>query len=328
MTRRFLNALGGAVGIAAGATACAATANLLLRRHAGDLHRAIDAEQGRYDWDGGAVSYSVAGSGKPIVLLHSHSATASSYEMKQAFNRLQTGYRIYALDLPGYGRSERRRKEYFAHTYIRFLHDFVSDVVCAPAILVAASVSASHAILAAAEDPDSFSHLVLASPHGLSGDRPEPPEPVGRLSSLAKVPVWGESAFNAMVSKASIRRYYEDSVYNNPWAVTHEMVDYAWLSAHQPNAFYAPASLFAGNLAVDARDAFASLTTPTMAVWGENDRLNPYVQVKGSLPERPALRVHLMPECGAAAYDEKADEFAIVVRAFLAENGAPPESEG
>ncbi|HEY3414734.1 MAG TPA: alpha/beta hydrolase [Armatimonadota bacterium] len=328
MTRRFRNALEGAAGLAAGATACAAAANAVLSRRAAPLPPAIDAEQGRYDWDGGAVSYSVAGRGKPIVLLHSHNAAASTYEMKQAFQRLKDGYRVFAPDLPGYGRSERRHREYFAHTYIRFLHDFVSDVVGAPAIVVAASLSASHAILAAAEDPGAFSHLVLASPTGISDESADAPEAMRRLSAIARVPVWGQAAFNALASKASIRWFYENRVYDNPWAVTHEMVDYAWLSAHQPRALYAPASFLNGNLWGDPRAALASITAPALLIWGAGDRLNPYAQAASSLPVRESLRVHLMPECGGAAYDEKADEFAAVVRAFLAEHGAPPETEG
>lgn len=328
MTKRFRNALGGAASVAAAATACAAAGNAVLARRIAPLPPAIDAEQGRYAWDGGAIAYSVAGSGRPILLLHSHNAAASSYEMKQAFNRLRAGYRVYAPDLPGYGRSERRRREYFAHTYIRFLHDFVSDVIGAPAIVIAASVSASHAVLAAAEDPEAFSHLVLASPTGLSEDSICAPAATRRLSALVRVPVWGESAFNALVSKASIRWHYENLIYHNPWAVTHEMVDYAWLSGHQRNALYAPASFLNGSLWADAREEFASLNVPTLLVWGENDRLNPYARVAGCLPERPGLRLHLVPECGGCAYDEKAEEFATIVRAFLAEHRAPPESEG
>lgn len=321
-----LKIVGTAAGLGAVATAMAALGNGHLSRRTPALRQAIEAEQGTYGWDGGRVEYARAGTGPPMLLLHSHNAAASSYEMRQVFQALSEGYQVFAPDLPGYGRSERRAREYFAHTYIRFLHDFVSDVIGEAAIVIAASVSAAHALLACDEDAHAFSHLILASPTGLSAESASAPPAMSRLSRVTRIPVWGQAAYNALVSRRSIRWHYENLVYHNPWAVTHEMVDYAWATAHQPNARFAPGSFLSGALWADARAAYAEVRRPTMVVWGDSDRLNPYSRVADFLPVNPGAVVRVIPNCGGAPYDERVTEFANAVRAFLLETGAPPES--
>lgn len=328
MSSRTLKTIGIAAGIGAGATAAAALWNRALAAQSPQLGQGIDAEQGQYAWDGGHVSYSVGGSGTPIVLLHSHNAAASSYEVRRLFHALETDFRVYALDLPGYGRSERLPRTYFADTYIRFLLDFVRDVVGPPAVIIAASVSAAQALVAASEQPNAISHLVLASPTGLSDDSAKSPAALQRLSTLAHVPVWGVSAYNALVSRKSIRWHLENLVYHNPWFVTHEMVDYAWSTSHQPNAQFAPLSFLRGDLWPDARAAFAAAPQPLLLVWGDSDRLNPYERSEDLVEANPRARAEVMSDCGGAPYDEKVEEFAGLVRAFLAETAAPPALNG
>lgn len=328
MSKKALKAGGIAAGIGAGATVAAGIWNQVLADRAPELEPGIDAEQARYQWDGGAVSYSVGGSGASIVLLHSHNAAASSYEVRRLFHALEADHRVFAPDLPGYGRSERFPREYFADTYIRFLLDFVTDVIGAPVVVVATSVSAAQALVAAAEQPGTFSHLILASPTGLSGDSATAPSALRRLSGLARVPVWGQSAYNALVSRKSIRWHLENLVYKNPWYVTHEMVDYAWAASHQRNALFAPLSFLRGISWADARAAFNTVKHPMLLVWGDADRLNPFERSAGFVSENPRARAEVMPECGGAPYDEKVEEFADLVRAFLAESAAPPVLNG
>jgi pimeloyl-ACP methyl ester carboxylesterase len=306
-----------AVGALAAATGAAAAINNALSRKAPQLWPAIPAPQGDYDWDGGRVHYYCAGEGDPVVLLHSHNAAASAYEMKQAFRELSADHLVFTVDLPGYGLSERVDRPYYAQTYVRFLHDFVLDVVQRPAVLIASSVSGAHALLAAAEDPRAFSHIVVASPTGLHAGNVAPPGAVRALSKAAGLPVWGQALYNGIVSKASIRRTLEHQVYYNPWAVTHEMVEYAWATSHQPNAVCAPYGFLNGDVWADARAAYAGIRLPLLAIWGDHDRMNPFEASEPDLCANPDARVVVIPECGAAPYDEKPAEFAAIVRDFL-----------
>jgi pimeloyl-ACP methyl ester carboxylesterase len=293
-----------------------------------NLGPGIDADERAYDWDGGEVRYCVGGNGAPIVLLHSHNAAASSYEVRPLFHALATDHRVYAPDLPGFGRSERRGRTYFAHTYVRFLLDFLREVVDAPAAVIAASVSGSHAVIAASEEPDAISHLVLASPTGLSDASANAPVALRRLGGITHLPVWGRTAYNALVSRQSIRWHLENLVYLNPWFVTHEMVEHAWAASHQPNSIFAPASFLTGSSWADAREAFVLAPQPMLLVWGDSDRLNPLERSASFVAINPRAMVQVVTQCGGAPYDERVEEFASLVRAFLADSDTPLVSNG
>ena len=45
--------------------------------------------------------------GRPLLLIHSVNAAASAYEMRPIFEHYRSQRQVYALDLPGYGFSER-----------------------------------------------------------------------------------------------------------------------------------------------------------------------------------------------------------------------------
>lgn len=84
-------------------------------RHAQSLPPAIDAEEGDIDIMGeGLVHYYYDREmkGRPVVLVHSVNAAASSYEMRPLFESLRRTRQVFALDLPGFGRSARDARTY------------------------------------------------------------------------------------------------------------------------------------------------------------------------------------------------------------------------
>src|SRR5258707_11557150 len=57
----------------------------------------------------GMMSYYAdrSGGGRPLVLIHSINAAASAYEMQPLFLHYRSKRSVYALDLPGFGFSDR-----------------------------------------------------------------------------------------------------------------------------------------------------------------------------------------------------------------------------
>ena len=80
----------------------------LVINHTAAPDPAVDAERKEMDTQAaGRLSYYYTpGKGRPLVLLHSINAAASSYEMKPLFEHYRGKRPVYALDLPGYGFSE------------------------------------------------------------------------------------------------------------------------------------------------------------------------------------------------------------------------------
>lgn len=82
-----------------------------------------------YDWRLGKVAYSVKGSGKPLVLIHGAKAGSSSAVWTKNVKSLAENYRVYTIDLLGYGASERVNTTYTAYTYASLINDFITDIV-------------------------------------------------------------------------------------------------------------------------------------------------------------------------------------------------------
>lgn len=305
-------------GVGAAATAAAGLLNLRIGGRATPLGPALDAPFSRYDWDGGRVGYYHAGNGRPMLLLHSHNAAASAREWKRAFPLLAGRYSVFVPDLPGYGRSERRAREYQDHTYIRFIHDFMRDVIGQPVIVVASSVSAAQALVAAAEDDALFASVVLVSPTGLTEETLGPPSFIRPLGEALKWPVWGQTLYNGIASRRYIRRTFERQVYHNPEALDADEVDYAWLAAHQKNARFAPSGFLNGDLWPDARAAFAGLRRPCLVVWGQYDGFKTRQRSEAALRRNPDVGTETIPDCGSTPHAEQPTTFFAVLERFLA----------
>ena len=63
----------------------------------------LAATQREISGTAGRLALYEAGSGSPVLLIHSINAAASAYEVRPLFERLSATHRVFAIDLPGYG---------------------------------------------------------------------------------------------------------------------------------------------------------------------------------------------------------------------------------
>src|SRR5262249_40394445 len=114
------------------------------------------------------VFYKVAeGEGAPVVLVHGVDAAAASYEMKGGFAELRGERPLYALDLLGFGPSDRPALGYVAADYVDLIDAFLGEVVRQSAMVVARSLSAAYAVSVAARSTERVAALLLICPTGL-----------------------------------------------------------------------------------------------------------------------------------------------------------------
>ncbi|AXR81011.1 alpha/beta fold hydrolase [Natrarchaeobaculum sulfurireducens] len=258
------------LGATLGAVGAAVVGNRFLKARAGDLENPLPGVERSYRWRGIETTYTVAGdpNDPDLLLYHGIYAGASGYEFEPVFERLAEEYHVYAIDLPGFARSERPPLLYSPSLYAEFVRDFADDVTDDP-IVVASSLTGAFVADAAGEAD--FEHLVLICPT----DETAPERPW--LRTLLRTPILGTTVYNLLASKPSIRRYYVRDGYYDADALEPEDVAYTWNSAHQPGARYAPASFAAGTLdpEFDLATELAALEMPTTLVWGRDAELVP-----------------------------------------------------
>lgn len=236
----------------------------------------------------GMLNYYVdeSGDGRPLVLLHSINAAASAYEMRPLFEYYRGKRPVYALDLPGFGFSERSDRYYSPRLYVGAVKDFLSDVVGQAADVVALSLSSEFAALAAQEQPDQFHSLAFISPTGFSADAEEDgSKPDGNaggndaLLNLFRFPLWSQAFYDLLATQASIRYFLKKSFFGE---VDAGMASYAYLSAHQPGARFAPLHFVSGQLFTPGimKSTYAQLPQQILVVYDQD----PYTEFE-ALPD-------------------------------------------
>jgi len=216
-----------------------------------------DVRAGRLAFYGEGAT--AAGGGPPLLLVHSINAAGSAYEMKPLFDHYRGKRAVYALDLPGFGLSDRSERIYTPRMMTDAIHAAVREIQSRAgegAIdIMALSLGCEFAARAATETPNAFRSVALVSPTGF--DRraaraaEKNPSPDGTrampwLRGLLNIPLWRRGLFAALTSRASIRFFLEKT-----WGaknIDEALLDYDYLTTHQPGAENAPYCFVSGYL--------------------------------------------------------------------------------
>ena len=316
-----------------GGVGALALANRLASLGVGKPQNPLHGEEGNYAWTQGAVHYTVKGQGEPLLLVHGIYAGASSYEYRNVFDLLAQQYRVYALDLLGFGLSERPSVVYTPQLYIELIEDFARQVVGAanqPITVIASSLGAAFLLRAAAERPQLFQRLVLIEPTGIETLTGESSTTARRFwRGLLRTPLIGEGVYNLIVSRPSIRYYLQSQAYGNREAVSDDMIDHYYTTGHQPGGRYAPASFVSGALNTPTREVFAALTErglPMLLIWGESDRFSPLSRLRAFRQIDPDADVRVFSS-GGLPQEERPNEFVEQVTSWLGERIGDGEVE-
>ena len=100
-----------------------------------------------------------------MLLIHSINAAGSAYEVRPLYEHYRNSRTVYALDLPGYGFSERDDRDYTPRLMTDAIHSMVAEIQRlhgdAPIDVLALSLSGEFLARAAFEAPAAFRSLAL-----------------------------------------------------------------------------------------------------------------------------------------------------------------------
>ena len=111
--------------------------------------------------DGGILHYESWGRGEPLILLHGW--LGSWRYWMPTMEVLSEQHRTYALDLWGFGDSDKSTDRHGVDKYVDLLKDFMDELGVAPAALVGHSLGATVAVKFAIANPDQVTRLMLVS---------------------------------------------------------------------------------------------------------------------------------------------------------------------
>ncbi|MEE7457481.1 alpha/beta hydrolase [Methylorubrum populi] len=298
----------------AAAGAWIAWSHLGLNR-AGPLPPALSGRRSTLRTRSGRVNLYAADAqgGRPLLLIHSINAAANAYEVRPLYEHYRSRRPVYALELPGFGCSERADRLYTPRLMIDAIVDAAAEISArhggAPLDGVALSLSCAYLARAALERPELFASLGLISPTGfdgrLSGEGPADAHrgnPVAR--QLAAFPLWGRPLFDALVSGPSMRFFLEKT-----WGsrdIDEGLFAYDRLSARQPGAEHAPFSFLSGYLFPDdTTRVYEALTLPVFMVYGARGDFVDYRHV-GEVAGRPNWTILRLPTGAFPHFENRA----------------------
>lgn len=315
--------------IAGGAgMAALAAINASIRRGASEPDdSALGGEAHFFDWKYGRIFYKTAGhdiSGPPLVFIHGIGAGLSSFIWRKNFEDLSRDFRVYAIDLMGFGSSDKpAAAPYSADLYVELVTDFIREVTGYPANIVASSLGASYAIRVADEHPELIRSMVLNAPTGADKQNTRPGMAGAAFYGLLQSPVLGTSFYNVMASERSIRDYAVKHLFYDYRRATNRLVANLYATSHQPGAQHAIAAFLAGYLNTDPRAAFSRLNQPVLLVWGKQDLTAPIEQAAVLLQGNARAQLEVFDYCRMMPEQEHPERFNSLVRnAFLARSAA------
>lgn len=324
--RRAL-ALAGVAGLAGGAVAGLAVARRL-GKDVPPLYRSLRSTPLEFPFRNHRVVWYTASkegainkeAAERLVLIHGIHAAASAWEMRELFAGLAEDHRVYALDLLGFGASDRPEIDYDDQLYVDLLREFLRREVRRPAHVVASSLSAAHAIALAAEDPEPFASLTVINPTGLL-TQAEGQRAGGRLvETVVRAPWIGEALYNLLVSRPSLRRWANRLYGGTDHVLEERATAHHYTTAHQPGARFAPAAFLGDALARNTYVALRRLEVPVLAIWSEDggplDTEEEQAAFSGVAPDSE----HAWIESGPLPHEEAPGEVTELIRGWVARN--------
>lgn len=306
--------------VGVGAAATLAAVGVVALRHALEtpqpLKSQLPGEALLYRWQRRSIFYKVLGSpdAPPLVLLHTPGIGASAHEMQHILAPLASTYRVYALDLLGFGLSDKPVLEYSAALYHTLCQDFLRDVVKRSATLLASGLSCNYAVSVAANAPDLCTALVLISPVALQSNQQAFP-----LSELGETPLAKTLLYPLLSTRPAFLLMHGRQ--------QTKRTDFAqfYAQTHQLGAEHAPMALLAGKLAENMARQFAMLKQPILMIWGVQALENPraIASMRNSASQaslkHQAREVEIIQQAGLAVHEEQPESVVATIRRWQAE---------
>jgi len=292
------------------------------------IPEAIDAECRVLDTTAGRVAYyaDTTGGGRPLVLVHSINACASAKEMQPIFEAERGARPVFAIDLPGFGRSERGDRAYTPALMAEALLAVLRDVAPQGADVVALSLGSEIAALAATLSPDLVHALVVISPTGLGARRKALPKRERSRNIAAEilgVELIGKALFAALRTRASVRYYLGKSFVGAP---DPNLVDYAVISARAPGARFAPIAFLSGSLFTpDALHSIYDRVSCPVLVLYDQDPYVDFAELRRFLVGKPRWHAQRIAGTLGLPHFERGPSTRATIDAFL--DDRPVETE-
>ena len=268
---------------------------------------------------GHRMSFTIAGQGPPVVLIHGVAGRAAQWD--EVATRLAAKHTVIAPDLLGHGESAKPRGDYSLGAHASGIRDLLVGLDIQRASVVGHSLGGGIAMQFAYQFPDLCERLVLVSSGGLGGD-------VHILLRAATLPgsefVLPLIAHPRVVRLASVvpRALGIAGVQTRPDLTEMARGYQALANAEARNAFIHTlrAVIDPTGQRINATDRlYLAAQMPSLIVWGCRDRIIPVAHGRAAHELMPGSRLELLERAGHFPFLDDPAGFTGLLERFFAE---------
>jgi len=252
-----------------------------------------------------------AGAGPALLLVHGFLSSHRSFD--DVIDALSARFHVIAPDLPGFGESEKpspTRYTYGIEAFAESMADLIAAFGVGRASVIGHAMGGAVALTLAAEHPELVTRLVVED----ALCYPFPLRPRARLPLL---PILGGVIFKQLYGRGTFRSYFREEVFRPGVPLPLERVDQHYDFFNAPAARESAYAVLRSLL--DTRPIVARITriaTPTLVVWGRDDRIFPAYAAQRLARELPSSKLAIM-DAAHAPHEERPAEFAALAMQFL-----------
>ncbi|MDQ6718564.1 MAG: alpha/beta hydrolase [Gemmatimonadota bacterium] len=257
---------------------------------------------------GAKLYYTDRGTGPVVVLIHGLGDQGSVW--KKSIEPLAAAHRVVALDLIGFGHSDKPLLSYQPQTFVDFLSGFLAALHIYKTSLVGNSLGGQVAALYAIEHPDAVEALVLVDAGGFK-------IPPGAISPRMKAAL-------RLSTREDYRFFAQFTFYDRKFLPDDAFMDYAIGERVRRGDGYTInqyiESMLRNDDVLDGR--LGGISAPTLVIWGRGDRLVTRPVAERLTREIRNSRLQVIEKCGHIPQVECPADLNAALLQFLPAKGA------
>src|SRR5438093_3362521 len=276
--------------------------------------------------DGINIHYVCGGSGPPLVLMHGLGSSAA-VEFYYNLEPLAAHHRVLAIDLPGFGKSDKPVLAYTIDLFVKAVRDLMACEGLERAAVMGVSMGGRVALGLALESPQLVERLVLVDALGVGPPRRVLAYRILLTRGLGELTLRGTARALRQMNPATIRRFWGwylrrpgrvDTILSDERIANHGTL----LSTPEYRAAYLSALRSIARMGqlrdgITVEDRLSELQMPTLLIWGRHDHIFPASHAETAKLKMRNGRVEIFENSGHTPQMEEPDRFNRLVLDFL-----------
>lgn len=259
------------------------------------------------------IHYTVQGEGSPLVLIHGFLDSHKTW--RRNVQVLAQNHRVYAIDVLGFGSSERVRDPiYTMKQQSGFLREFFESQNLEKADIIGHSMGGALALQFAYDFPDSVHKVVLIAPATYLYNR-FPRNGLNRVPRHVSRGVLG--IYEKMQGDRSNPVLY---AYGDPERITEDAKDIRNQMMRVQGQHDALISMSMSKREADVPREMSRVTVPILVIWGKKDRVVPVSDAAKHVRDLPNARLEIIDSAGHLPHEEEPELVNHLITNFLDTN--------